>query len=112
MKTLRAELLRHGLTLESFKDIWNQARKGDLQARTLVFQITSKSEFGRQLVDTWADERVRRMAKSQTERDARKAHPTQKPKTLSLWQKSQRTIGKSGARVIAGGLPSLGKRSR
>lgn len=98
------------LSMKEFRELWLKAVRQDPAAQRLIFRITQESSFANEKVNAWASERVIYLTRQRELRDEDKKKTVTKRK--SLWEKSRDKLGRHGARVINGGLPSLGKRSK
>lgn len=96
--------------MKEFREVWLRAVRQDSIAQQVIFRITQESSFANEKVSAWASERVQFLARQRALRDEDKKKTVTKRK--SLWEKSRDTLDRRGARVIQGGLPSLGKKSK
>lgn len=111
MRAFWDALAKVGITsMKEFRDVWLRAVRQDSAAQQLIFKVTQDSRFADQKVSAWASERSQFLARQRAlrEQDKKKTGSNRK----SLWEKSRDSLSKSGARVVHGGLPSLGRRSK
>lgn len=97
-------------SMREFREVWLRAVRQDAAAQQVIFKVTQRSKFADEKVSAWASERVQFLAQQRKlrDQDKKKADPSRK----TLWEKSRDSLSKRGARVIHGGLPSLGRRSK
>lgn len=111
MRVFWDALERAGIgSLQDFRDVWLRAVRQDPAAQKTIFKVTQESPLAYQKVNAWAAERVQYLARQRALRDEDKKKTVVQKK--SQWEKSRDKLSKRGAWVIAGGLPSLGKKSR
>jgi len=103
--TLKAELMKHDMTVAKLRNLWRDARHGDSSARKRLFEII-------QLVPQ-SEAMLKDLARQHdAKRAARRIEAHRPHKRMTQWESARATMTTAGARVIAGGLPSLGKRSK
>lgn len=93
------------MSRDDFHLLWKSARKGDLPSKARLYEILKSSLALQQLsrsmggyADKQAKVRSRELGKK-------------KPVKDSPWTNARKNLGKEPAKVVSGGLPTLGKRS-
>lgn len=93
------------MSRDDFHLLWKSARRGDLPSKSRLYEVLKSSPALQQLsrsMGGYAD----KQAKARSSQLGKKRLVKDSP-----WTNARNNLGKEPAKVVSGGLPTLGKRS-
>ncbi len=108
MKIPGKNLAFAGMTYDQFVSLWRSARRGDVASKMRLYELLKQFPSLQNISKTLGRQADKRAEERASERSAVLG---KKPKNSSQWTRNQERLLKSPARVVSGGLPSLGKKA-
>lgn len=99
--------------MQRYRTAWTKAREGDAAAKEELLQRLSTHKSIEAFIRYW--QKMKDMAKPGSPTFAEELNRPSKPsksKNQTPWERARSTLTTGPVRVVGGGLPSLGKRSR